>query len=98
MAFATLVEFCLLLLMYCLSTVSKSQVRMGFKNTVSTYFKTTQAFSSGGSLHESRPKGIAGLRIREWMCSEGGAAHDCDVNAGRNTLAVRHGYLEVQTL
>ncbi|WP_143164524.1 zinc ribbon domain-containing protein, partial [Lampropedia hyalina] len=37
-----------------------------------------------------RPKGIAGLGIREWTCSECGAAHDRDVNAARNILAAGH--------
>jgi transposase len=34
------------------------------------------------------PKGIAGLRIREWVCSECGSRHDRDVNSARNILAI----------
>jgi putative transposase len=56
---------------------------------------TTQTCSSCGDLPDSRPKGIAGLGIREWICSDCGAVHDRDVNAalnilrrGRATLAV----------
>jgi len=56
-----------------------------------TYFEvaeahSTQACSTCGALPESRPRGIAGLRIREWTCSECGAVHDRDVNAARNIL------------
>jgi IS605 OrfB family transposase len=36
------------------------------------------------------PSGQEGLRIREWTCCECGAAHDRDVNAARNILALGH--------
>jgi IS605 OrfB family transposase len=56
---------------------------------------TTQTCSSCGTLPDSRPKGIAGLGIREWKCSDCGCVHDRDQNAalnilrrGRATLAV----------
>ena len=56
---------------------------------------TTQTCSSCGALPDSRPKGIAGLGIREWQCSGCGCVHDRDRNAalnilrrGRATLAV----------
>lgn len=49
---------------------------------------TTQTCSSCGALPPSRPKGIAGLGIREWECSECGAVHDRDVNAAMNILRV----------
>ena len=45
---------------------------------------STQACSACGSI--GGPKGIAGLRIRQWTCSECGALHDRDVNAARNLL------------
>ena len=51
---------------------------------------STQTCSACGALPESRPNGIAGLRIREWTCSECGAEHDRDVNAARNILAAGH--------
>ena len=51
---------------------------------------STQTCSACGALPESRPNGIAGLRIREWTCSECGAVHDRDVNAARNILAAGH--------
>ncbi|ABM36375.1 RNA-guided endonuclease InsQ/TnpB family protein [Polaromonas naphthalenivorans] len=47
---------------------------------------TTQTCSDCGALPDSRPKGIAGLGIRNWTCSECGGVHDRDVNAARNIL------------
>lgn len=47
---------------------------------------TTQVCSECGTLPASRPKGIAGLGIRRWDCSDCGASHDRDVNAARNIL------------
>jgi transposase len=51
---------------------------------------STQTCSACGSLPPQRPKGIAGLGIREWTCSDCGAAHERDVNAARNILAAGH--------
>ena len=51
---------------------------------------TTQTCSCCGSIPASSPKGRAGLRIREWTCSECGAEHDRDVNAAKNILAAGH--------
>lgn len=51
---------------------------------------TTQTCSCCGSIPASSPKGRAGLGIREWTCSDCGAAHDRDVNAARNILAAGH--------
>lgn len=53
---------------------------------------TTQTCSACGALPESRPKGLAGLAIRRWVCSECGQEHDRDVNAALNILA-RHGHV-----
>jgi IS605 OrfB family transposase len=47
---------------------------------------STQTCSECGCLPPSRPKGIAGLGIREWRCDDCGAVHDRDVNAARNIL------------
>ncbi|CAN5518194.1 RNA-guided endonuclease TnpB family protein [soil metagenome] len=47
---------------------------------------TTQTCSDCGALPDSRPKGIAGLGIRNWACSECGGVHERDVNAARNIL------------
>jgi IS605 OrfB family transposase len=54
---------------------------------------STQSCSVCGSKPPQRPKGIAGLGIREGTCSDCGAVHDRDVNAARNILAVGHGRL-----
>lgn len=47
---------------------------------------TTQSCSICGTLPQSRPKGIAGLAIREWTCNDCDTVHDRDVNAARNIL------------
>lgn len=48
---------------------------------------STQSCSACGSKDSTaRPKGIAGLRIREWTCSSCGAEHDRDTNAALNIL------------
>ena len=49
---------------------------------------TTQTCSSCGCKPPERPKGIAGLGIREWQCSECGVTHDRDINAAKNILAL----------
>jgi IS605 OrfB family transposase len=49
---------------------------------------TTQTCSGCKKLPDSRPRGIAGLGIREWTCSECGVTHDRDVNAAKNILAL----------
>lgn len=49
---------------------------------------STQTCSSCGSLPPERPRGIAGLGIREWNCSDCGSVHDRDVNAAKNILRV----------
>ncbi|BAP42783.1 transposase [Pseudomonas sp. StFLB209] len=51
---------------------------------------TTQTCSSCKQLPDSRPRGIAGLGIREWTCCGCGATHDRDVNAAKNILALGH--------
>jgi IS605 OrfB family transposase len=47
---------------------------------------TTQTCSCCGPLPDGRPKGIAGLGIREWRCDDCGTVHDRDVNAAKNIL------------
>ena len=56
---------------------------------------TTQTCSCCGAIPASSPKGRAGLRLREWTCSECGAVHERDVNAARNSLAAGHCRLAV---
>jgi len=49
---------------------------------------TTQTCSACGSLPPSRPRGIAGLSKRDWVCDDCGTVHDRDVNAAINILRV----------
>ena len=51
---------------------------------------STQTCSCCGAIPASSPKGRAGLRIREWVCSECGTEHDRDINAAKNILAAGH--------
>jgi IS605 OrfB family transposase len=53
---------------------------------------SSQVCSSCGTLPDSRPKGIADLGVRQWVCSDCGVSHDRDVNAASNILA-RHGHV-----
>ena len=48
---------------------------------------SSQVCSSCGSLPPERPRGIADLGIRRWVCSACGCDHDRDVNAALNLLA-----------
>ena len=49
---------------------------------------STQTCSACGA--RSGPRGLQGLGIREWSCTECGAQHHRDVNAARNILAAGH--------
>lgn len=51
---------------------------------------TTQTCSRCGDKPPERPKGIAGLGIREWTCGSCGEHHDRDINAAKNILALGH--------
>ena len=62
-----------------------------FKEVNEAY--STQTCSECSAMPASRPKGIAGLGIREWTCSECGSVHDRDTNAAKNILAVGRGRL-----
>ena len=53
---------------------------------------SSQVCSSCRTLPDSRPKGIADLGIRQWVCSGCGVSHDRDTNAALNILA-RHGHV-----
>ncbi|NWF46194.1 IS200/IS605 family element transposase accessory protein TnpB [Hydrogenophaga sp. D2P1] len=53
---------------------------------------SSQVCSSCGALPDSRPRGIADLGIRQWVCSGCGVSHDRDTNAALNILA-RHGHV-----
>lgn len=49
---------------------------------------SSQVCSACGCLPPSAPKGLAGLRMREWACTSCGQGHDRDINAARNILAL----------
>jgi putative transposase len=49
---------------------------------------TSQVCSTCGSMPPSRPKGIADLSKRNWVCDDCGTAHCRDVNAALNILRV----------
>lgn len=68
--------------------LSYKAMRHGGECIVVNERMSTQTCSECGSLPTSRPKGIAGLGIREWRCGDCGTVHDRDVNAARNILRV----------
>ena len=51
---------------------------------------TTVSCSDCGAI--GGPRGLEGLRMREWRCAGCGAEHDRDVNAARNILALGRGH------
>src|SRR4029077_16117341 len=61
--------------------------RHGVKYAEVDEFRSTQVCSSCGDLPPTRPRGIADLGMREWVCSNCATSHDRDVNAARNILA-----------
>lgn len=66
--------------------LSYKSIRNGGSTLEVSERMTSQTCSSCGALPPERPKGIAGLGIREWACGGCGAVHDRDVNAARNIL------------
>lgn len=67
--------------------LSYKSIRNGGRTIEVSERRTSQTCSSCGTLPPERPRGIAGLGIREWTCGGCGATHDRDVNAARNILA-----------
>ena len=51
---------------------------------------TTRTCSSCESIPASAPKGVKGLSIRAWVCSECKSVHDRDINAALNILRLGH--------
>ena len=69
----------------------RTQLRYKCPEAGSVFVEVDEAFSTQTcSCCGSRtgPKGVAGLGIREWTCTECGTHHERDVNAARNILAV----------
>lgn len=63
-------------------------IRHGARFVETSERMSSQVCSECGGMPPSRPRGIAGLVIREWRCDDCGAVHDRDVNAARNILRV----------
>ena len=55
---------------------------------------TTQRCSGCAAL--TGPKGLSGLSVRDWVCSECGASHNRDVNAAKNILNLGLGHQTLQ--
>ncbi len=69
----------------------------------STYEKvsekySTQICSDCGCISSSSPKGIKGLKVREWVCVHCNAKHSRDINAAKNILRFGHETLKKQGL
>ena len=58
---------------------------------------STQVCSCCGTIPDSSPKGLSGLGVRHWECSDCGATHDRDLNAARNILNVGLGCQSQET-
>ena len=58
---------------------------------------TTRTCSSCGVIPSSSPKGLKGLRVREWICCECGTVHDRDINASKNILRLGHQSLSAKS-
>ncbi len=66
--------------------LSYKSIRNGGSTLEVSERMTSQTCSECGALPASRPRGIAGLGIREWTCGGCGSVHDRDVNAALNIL------------
>lgn len=66
--------------------LSYKAIRRGGRFLEVSEVNSSQVCSACGGLPASRPKGIAGLGIREWQCSDCGVPHDRDHNAALNIL------------
>ena len=76
----------------------RTQLRYKCHEAGAVFLEVNEAYSTqtcGCCEKRTGPKGLEGLRIREWTCTECGAHHDRDVNAARNILAVGRDRLEV---
>lgn len=67
--------------------LSYKSIRNGGRYVEVSEYLTSQTCSSCGCLPPKRPRGIAGLGIRTFECSECGVSLDRDVNAAKNILS-----------
>lgn len=75
----------------------RTQLRYKCPEAGAVFVEVDEAYSTVTcSVCKSRtgPKGLEGLRIREWTCTECGTHHGRDANAARNILAVGRDRLE----
>lgn len=72
--------------------LSYKAIARGVKVSVVSERFSTQTCSHCGGLPDERPKGIAGLGIREWTCGLCGTHHHRDLNAAINLL-LRYGHV-----
>jgi IS605 OrfB family transposase len=69
----------------------RNQLRYKASRHGARYVEADERWTSAtcSSCHaRSGPKGIAGLRMRDWVCSECGVVHDRDLNAALNILSL----------
>lgn len=67
--------------------LSYKSLRNGGSYAVVSEYLTSQSCSSCGALPPGRPKGIAGLGMRNFECSECGVSLNRDINAAKNILS-----------
>jgi putative transposase len=69
----------------------RNQLRYKASRHGARYVEADERWTSAtcSSCHaRSGPKGIAGLRMRDWGCCECGVVHDRDLNAALNILSL----------
>ncbi len=54
--------------------------------------ETFSSVTCSDCLYRTGPSGLSTLGVRAWVCSHCGSAHERDVNAARNILALRAGH------
>ena len=72
----------------------RSQLSYKAKRLAGVCVSGRETFSSvtcSDCRHRTGPSGLSTLGVRAWVCSHCGSAHERDVNAARNILALRTG-------
>ena len=73
----------------------KTKLRYKARQGGIVYSEVHEAYttvSCSGCASASGPRGLKGLRMREWECGACGERHDRDVNAARNILTLGRGH------